>query len=201
MAFHMMTKLFPVIVGALFAAGCQIAPWVPEPVVPPTPSVMDLWDTYKHCRSAVDPTVKQVAARRLNLAAQQAMSVGPSPIPLPAALTRHVTERQPRYSVDPKAMSASCSLFAGEAALHAGQYEVAAEMFRLVLAHHPQPHYSFYVEQAKRGLIRTTPTVSASRALPSHLTAVSLPKAAAEARPFAPSAKPSSSILATPDTP
>ena len=187
MAFQMVTKLFPVIVGALFAAGCQITPWVPEPVVPPTPSVMDLWDTYKHCRSAVDPTVKQVAARRLNLAAQQAMSVGPSPIPLPAALTQHVTERQPRYSVDPKAMSASCSLFAGEAALHAGQYEVAAEMFRLVLAHHPQPGYSFYVERAKRGLIRTKPPISSSRALPSHLLPVFFPEAAAKARLGVPS--------------
>ena len=115
-------------------------------------SVMELWGTYKHCRSSVDPHALQADARQLNVEAEQAMVVDPSPIPLPGILRQRVDTRPPRFSVDPLAMAASCSLYAGDAALKAGQNELAAEMFRLVLRNPPHTDYGYYLSQAREGL-------------------------------------------------
>ncbi len=113
---------------------------------------MALWETYEHCRAAGDVDAKQNAALELATAAQEANVIQPSPIPLPHMLQRHVLEAAPRYSVDPQALSASCSLEAGNAALRSGQHVVAVDMFQFVLITYPQTEYEYYSRQARRGL-------------------------------------------------
>ncbi len=133
--------------------GCQSMPLLgwSNPGSETTP-VMTLWDTYEHCRATGDVDAKQNAASELATAARQANVIQPSPIPLPEVLKRHVRETAPRYSVDPQALSASCSLEAGNAALQDGQHVVAADMFRFVLVTYPQVEYEYYARQARRGL-------------------------------------------------
>lgn len=129
-----------------------------------TVSVMALWKTYEHCRATGNADAKQSDARDLASAARQANVIEPSPIPLPALLQRHVHETAPRYSVDPQALSASCSLEAGNAALRVGHHADAADLFQFVLATYPEAEYEYYTRQARRGLqqIETRRMVSAT---------------------------------------
>lgn len=143
------------LIGAalLLMTGCQSMPllgW--SDTGTETTSFMTLWKTYEHCRATADVDAKQTAARELAIASHQANVIQPSPIPLPRLLQRHVQEAPPRYSVDPEALSASCSLEAGNAALRIGQYTVAADRFQFVLATYPQAEFEYYARQARRGL-------------------------------------------------
>lgn len=138
-------------------------------------SVMTLWQTYEHCRATGDVEAKQQAAWELAAAAQQANAVQPSPIPLPAVLKRHVLETGPRYSVDPQALSASCSLEAGKAALRVGHDLAAADMFQFVLVNYPQAEYAYYARQARRGLQQVELTRMVSTPAQSHVRPVALP--------------------------
>lgn len=137
----------------LLLTGCQSMPilgW--SDTAAETTPVMTLWQTYEHCRATGDVGAKQSDARDLAAAARQANVVQPSPIPLPRLIQRHVQETEPRYSVDLRALSASCSLEAGHAALQAGQHNVAADSFQFVLVTYPQTEYEYYSRQARRGL-------------------------------------------------
>lgn len=147
--------MFRALIGSalLLMTGCQSMPilgWADTDHE--TTPVMTLWQTYEHCRATGDVDAKQTAARNLAVAAQQANVIQPSPIPLPQLLQRHVQETAPRYSVDLQALSASCSLEAGNAALRVGQHSVAANLFQFVLVTYPQSDYEYYSRQARRGL-------------------------------------------------
>ena len=115
----------------------------------------------------------EVDARDLNRAAQHLAIPKPSPIHLPAVLKKHVVERPPRFSVDPKAMSASCSLYTGHAALLVGRVGVAQEMFRSVLQRQSEAAYTYYVDQARLGLRKTETTILVSEPQPSQIIPVS----------------------------
>lgn len=137
----------------LLLTGCQSMPilgWS-DAAAERTP-LMALWKTYEHCRATRDVEAKQTDARDLAAAARQANVAQPSPIPLPWLIQRHVRETAPRFSVDPQALSASCSLEAGKAALRVGQDVVAADQFQFVLVTYPQPEYEYYARQARLGL-------------------------------------------------
>ncbi len=152
--------------SAVFLAGCQfgqIGSIIGGSAGSSAPSVIELWGTYKHCRSAVEPQVTEADARWLTVGAQRAIELDPSPILLPAFFKQHVVEPAPRFSVDPKAMSASCSLHAGHTALKAGQPALAGEMFQLVLRNHAQSHYRYYVDRAREGLRQADSGILASQ--------------------------------------
>lgn len=146
--------LLALIGSALMLGGCQSMPLLGWAQDESEATVMPLWETYKECRASGDLMVKQLAARHLATAARLASERAPSPIPLPQFLKVHVAQRSPRYSVDPNALSASCSLAAGEAALRAGEHGVAADLFRFVLTNYSRSEYEYYAEEAWRGLQR-----------------------------------------------
>lgn len=125
--------------------------------------VMELWSTYKHCRAGSGHLAMVADARRLNEAAEHTMVTEPSPIPLPVLVMQHVIEPSPRFSVDPRAMVVSCSLYAGEAAYQAGDTDLAVEMFTLVLHTHPESDYGYYATEARKGLMKATSTIVVSQ--------------------------------------
>jgi hypothetical protein len=57
-----------------------------------------------------------------------------------------------------KAMSAACSLRAGQAAVEAERFDVARELLHSILEYHPQSDYTFYSLQAKAILSELEPT-------------------------------------------
>ena len=56
-----------------------------------------------------------------------------------------------------KAMSAACSLRAGQAAVEARRFDVAKELLIGILEYHPQSEYAFYTGQAKALLSEIEP--------------------------------------------
>jgi hypothetical protein len=78
-------------------------------------------------------------------------------LPLPGKLERLVATPSARLAVDVKAMSAACSLRAGQAAVEARQFDVAKELLKTILEFHPQSDYAFYSVQAKAILSEIDP--------------------------------------------
>lgn len=113
-------------------------------------SVMDLWHTYTHCYRSADLDEMRDDAQQLIQAVNTFDSAGDSSPPErdePAS-----SEPTPRFSVDPGAMAASCTLHTGQAAQKMGHLNVAREMFQLVVLRFPQSRYQYYAAQARRGL-------------------------------------------------
>ena len=113
-------------------------------------NVMDLWRTYTHCYRSADLGEMRDDAQQLIQAANTFDSAEDSSPPerdepAPSGPTT-------RFSVDPGAMAASCTLHTGQAAQKMGHLNVAREMFQLVVLHFPQSRYQYYAAQARLGL-------------------------------------------------
>ena len=113
-------------------------------------SVMDLWHTYNHCYRSADLDEMRDDAQQLIQAANtfgsaEASSPPEHDIPAPS-------EPPTRFSVDPGAMAASCTLHTGQAAQKMGHLNVARDMFQLVVLRFPQSRYQYYAAQARLGL-------------------------------------------------
>lgn len=113
---------------------------------------MTLWSTFKHCQSSTDLDSLRVDAQRLNQAAHAPTDGKGFILPLPKQIERLVAKPVPRLAADLTAMAAACTLYTGQAALNAGRFDVATEMFRSIMESHPQAEYAYYVEQARLGL-------------------------------------------------
>ena len=130
----------------LLLSGCQI--FQPNGSAPGqrSPSVMSMWDLYRHCQSSSDVETVLSAARQLRQSADT--HVVPA-ADLPKSLDRFVTKQPVRTTVDPKAMAASCTLQAARTSLSAGREREAEQLLHAVVASYPESDYTFYVEQAK----------------------------------------------------
>lgn len=116
-------------------------------------SVMDLWHTYAHCHRSADLDEMRDDAQQLIQAANIFDSAEDSSLPerdepAPSGPTT-------RFSVDPGAMAASCTLHTGQAAQRMGHPNVAREMFQLVVVRFSQLRYQYYAAQARLGLEHT----------------------------------------------
>lgn len=122
------------------------------------PSVLDngtfmtMWNTYTHCQARADLDEMRTDALRLNEAVHAPAASRGFVLPLPKRIERFVWTPAPRLAVDPVAMATACTLYTGQAALHAGRTEMAAEMFLSVLEHQREDKYAYYVNQARLGL-------------------------------------------------
>lgn len=85
----------------------------------------------------------------LNAAAAKSASPAGFVVPLPGRIERLVTTPSARLAVDVKAMAASCSLRAAQAAINLQKFDVARPLLESVLAYHPQSDYAYYSMQAK----------------------------------------------------
>jgi hypothetical protein len=138
------------------AVGCQSAQPVKQPVGE-NGSFMSLWSVYSHCQSAKDWEELKHDAVVLGASAKRTVSADGFVLPLPGKLERLVTTPAARLAVDVKAMSAACSLRAGQAAVEARRFDVARELLRGILEYHPQSDYAFYTVQAKAILSEIEP--------------------------------------------
>jgi hypothetical protein len=109
---------------------------------------MSLWQRYNACRVASDFERAHLELKQLSSAAFLNDQDG-FVLPLPTKLQRWVSAPTNRQAVDVRAMAASCSLRAGQLALHEGQIDTARDLFSSVLTHHKDVS-PYYVVQAKR---------------------------------------------------
>lgn len=113
-------------------------------------SVMDLWRTYTHCYRSADLDEMRDDSQQLIQAANPFDSAEDSSPPERDELAP--SGPTTRFSVDPGAMAASCTLHTGQAAQIMGHLNVAREMFQLVVLRFPQSRYQYYAAQARLGL-------------------------------------------------
>src|SRR5688500_20125035 len=102
---------------------------------------MSLWAAYSHCQSATDFEELKQDAAVLSKSAKRTVSSEGFVLPLPGKIERLVTTPSARLAVDVKAMSAACSLRAGQAAVEARRFNVAKDLLKGILEYHPQSDY------------------------------------------------------------
>ena len=151
----MTPKPLIVILLAFLAVGCQSGQ-TPKPSGD-NRNFMGLWSVYSHCQSAKDFEELKHDAVVLNTSAKRTISSDGFVLPLPGKLERLVTTPSARLAVDVKAMSAACSLRAGQAAVEARRFDVARDLLKGILDYHPQADYAFYTLQAKAILSEIEP--------------------------------------------
>ena len=153
---------------SLLVTGCQSSQAIKQSHAE-NRGFMSLWNTYTHCQSSTDLDQLQHDASVLRESAQKLLDRDTFVLPLPGKLDRYVAIPSARLAVDVKAMSAACSLVAGQAAIEAQQFDIARELLHSILAYNPQSDYAFYSAQAKAILSELDPTsfqVSLSTHLP-----------------------------------
>ncbi|MCP9471124.1 MAG: hypothetical protein NNA30_00115 [Nitrospira sp.] len=109
---------------------------------------MSLWQRYNACKVASDFERAHLELKELSSVAFLKEQDG-FVLPLPTKLQRWVSAPTNRQAVDVRAMAASCSLRAGQLAIHEGQIDTARDLFSSVLTHHKDVS-PYYVVQAKR---------------------------------------------------
>ena len=114
-------------------------------------SVISLWEIYGHCRASHDLDTMWTDSHQLRQAARSLKSQQPLQI-LPEAMERLLWRLPSRWSVDPDALAADCSLRAGLMAQEKGRPRLAEALFRLVAMTYPVDQYAYYIEQASQHL-------------------------------------------------
>ena len=153
----MKKHLFIISVISLLVTGCQSSQSITQ-LHAENRGFMSLWNTYNHCQSSTVLEQLQHDASALREAAQKSLKQDIFVLPLPGKLNRFVATPSARFAVDVKAMSAACSLLAGQAAIEARQFDIAQELLRSILAYRPQSDYAFYSAQARAILSELEPT-------------------------------------------
>jgi hypothetical protein len=143
-------------VAAVLLSGCQaiqVFDHTPDHTTMTSETAfVNLWKRYAHCRSSTDVDQIWQDAQQLNLTVRLMAQAARTAQLLPDTIEQMLAEPPPRLAVDPKAMAAACTLWAGQAAQNAGDARFAAELFSLVLSNFAQPRYAYYRAQAHMGL-------------------------------------------------
>ena len=126
---------------------------------PVTMTFPTMWNTYTGCRSEGDADQMWIDAQRLHQAVRAMDKQAQESQILPSAIEEALAEPPPRLAVDPQAMAASCSLLAGQTALNTGHSELASRIFQFVLSQFSHPRYTYYLDQARKGLEQIQSTV------------------------------------------
>ena len=112
-------------------------------------SFMDLWKTYSHCQAGSNVEELRSDAVILATAADRVLTQESFILPLPKRLEQFVSYPTARFAVDVKAMAAACSIRAGQYAVDAGQFDLAKDLLKTVLAHSQSEDYRYYSSQAQ----------------------------------------------------
>jgi hypothetical protein len=158
---------------ALILAGCQTTAPIPKSAALDNTSFMGMWTTYRHCEAASDLDTMRLDAHHLDSVVHQAAIGIDHDMAIPQVMKRWIAEPANRLAVDPKAMAVACTLHTGQAALSAGRYELADEMFQAVL-NYPEGVYPYYIKEAREGLaqLKLEANTSDTAALSSSFTAI-----------------------------
>jgi hypothetical protein len=108
---------------------------------------MDVWSIYTHCVTSLDLESTQQDSFRLRTISK----TGAGLTKFESSLSNLQTTT--RLAVDPNAMSASCTLHAGNIAAMSGRNDIAREMFNTVVREHTHSIYDYYAQQARTRLI------------------------------------------------
>lgn len=130
----------------MVCAGCQLFDGSTQSSPMRSPSVMSMWELYRHCQSSGDVETVLSAAKQLQQSADTHVVPAPD---VPKSLDRFVTKQPVRTTVDPKALAASCTLQAARTSLSAGREQEAEQLLYAVVLSYPESDYTFYVAQAK----------------------------------------------------
>ena len=159
-------KLIVGLVGIMFLASGCAATRSPEVAPVDNATFMSLWQTYNDCKVASNFDQAQSGLKELSSASLgKNMTQAGFVLPLPTKLKRYVSDPANRLAVDVHAMTAACSLHAGQLALHEGQVDTARDVFASILT--LQKNVSpYYVAQAKRHLTELDRGVTVSLKTP-----------------------------------
>jgi hypothetical protein len=144
----MRIQYFLIATLTFLAIGCQSAQPLKQSAAD-NGSFMGLWNVYSNCQTTTDFEQMNQDAFVLSTSAKRSIARDSFVLPLPGKLERFVSTPSARLAVDVKAMSAACSLRAGQAAVVAHRYDVAKELLQSILEYRPQSDYDFYILQAK----------------------------------------------------
>jgi hypothetical protein len=139
----------------LLTVGCQSAQPLKQSAAD-NGSFMGLWKVYSNCQTTTDFEQMKQDAVVLTTSAKRSLSRDSFVLPLPGKLEQLVTTPSARLAVDVKAMSAACSLRAGQAAVESHRIDIAKELLRGILEY-SQSDYAFYTLQAKALLSEIEP--------------------------------------------
>jgi hypothetical protein len=142
---------------SFLAAGCQSGPPMKQTPVD-NGTFMRLWDTYSDCQNTADFEQLKQDTVVLSAAAKRSLSQDAFVLPLPEKLQQFVAMPPARLAVDLKAMSAACSLRAGQVAFETQRFDIARELLKGILEYHPQSEYTYYSLQAKAILLELEPS-------------------------------------------
>ncbi len=110
-----------------------------------------LWDAYNHCKSG--SSIQEI---KQNLAILQAaptpISLDDSPIPVPKFIKKLSSTRNSRLAVDPRAMSASCSIHLAEISREAADWDTSLRTYQGIVESFSEPQYAFYVSEASKAI-------------------------------------------------
>lgn len=110
-----------------------------------------LWDAYNDCQTGTNPHEMQRNLETLH-AAPKPISLDDSPIPIPKFIKNLSSTRNSRLAVDPRAMTASCSIHLAEASRQTADWEKSFRTYQFILENFPEPQYAFYVSEASRAI-------------------------------------------------
>lgn len=113
---------------------------------------MNSWAMYTHCLNSMDLDTTQIDAEKLRELSKNLTATSNWDIPLVRQMAGLVSQPTDRFAVDLNAMTASCTLHSGKAAVAGGYNDVAREIFHRVIQDHPT--YSYYTLQARAHLTK-----------------------------------------------
>ena len=122
---------------------------------------MSLWSAYTDCKATSNLDQASSDLRQLRSASQPSGDREGFVLPLPANLSRLVSNPTSRVAVDVQAMVASCALHTGELALNQG-YEDLARDFLTSVINLPQEENSYYAIRAKTLLAKISHGINVS---------------------------------------
>lgn len=136
------------IVLTVILAGCQgLSPfdrWAAESVL----SIMPLWDTYQRCTATTDVQVLLHSVEQL----ERATLEGSEPPDWMKQWGDHVMRQPLRTTVDPRMLSAACTMRTAFVLTEQARVAEAITLYRRVIAHYPDRELHYYVAQAKEAL-------------------------------------------------
>ncbi len=140
------------VVTLLLLSGCQsFQPTEKGELSLQDSEFMGLWNTYNQCMVGQNPIQMQKYVTQLR-EAPRPVSIHHSPIPLPKFLVNWTSDKSSRLSVDPRAMTASCALQAGERAWKTGNYFLAHDILQSIINEYPEAEYAYYVSEAREAI-------------------------------------------------
>jgi hypothetical protein len=142
---------------SVLLAGCQGSSTLDRWIAQPVPSVMPFWETYQRCMATTDADVLVQSLEQL----ERAQLEGSEPPDWIKIWGDHVVRQPLRTAVDPRALSAACTIRTASVMADRERLVDAKALYQRVVARYPDRDLTYYVEQAKGGLAALPPFDSA----------------------------------------